>query len=371
MLKLSTTAPGKKQGFRYAWLRACFAALLLTIATANHVVAQTSMNGATPSGLAPGAPSGSFALSGFDNVNLYNGNMNFHLPLVSVGGRGGAGTVIGLPINQKWTVEQYTGGNPADPKYYPNSSWWKTTYGVPYAFSTIEGRTGGDWIGSCMYNSQGDTEPVYGRTLLRLTFRALDGTEYELRDALTGGQPQNVPRLPNGCPASRPARGKVFVTTDGTSATFISDDDLYDDDALVNTYLNETPSGYLLFRDGTRYRFDGGHLSWIRDRNGNRLTFTGSQSGTSPATTITDSLNRQIVITQSISHQTYGLCDSISYKGFGGAERTIWIAYTKLDSALRSGYSLQTYQQLFPSLYGASPYMQHNPSVVGSVWLPD
>ena len=47
------------------------------------VTAQTSSatDGSTPLGLQPGAPAGSYPLSSFDNVNLYNGNLNFRLPL--------------------------------------------------------------------------------------------------------------------------------------------------------------------------------------------------------------------------------------------------------------------------------------------------
>lgn len=39
----------------------------------------TTSNGMTPSGLTTGAPNGSYALSGFDNINLFNGNLNFRL----------------------------------------------------------------------------------------------------------------------------------------------------------------------------------------------------------------------------------------------------------------------------------------------------
>ena len=66
--------------------------LLLSMLTATLTVAQEQVtDGTTPLGLSPGAPAGSYALSDFDNVNLFNGNLNFALPLVKVGGRGGAG----------------------------------------------------------------------------------------------------------------------------------------------------------------------------------------------------------------------------------------------------------------------------------------
>lgn len=65
--------------------------LLVTCGLSFAVGAQTSAtDGSTPLGLQPGAPAGSYALSGFDNVNLYNGNLSFQLSLLGVSGRGGA-----------------------------------------------------------------------------------------------------------------------------------------------------------------------------------------------------------------------------------------------------------------------------------------
>src|SRR2546430_1874740 len=49
---------------------------------------KTATAGWTPLAQQPGAPAGSYALSGFDNVNLFNGNLNFRLPLMHVGDRG-------------------------------------------------------------------------------------------------------------------------------------------------------------------------------------------------------------------------------------------------------------------------------------------
>jgi len=63
--------------FKWALLIVAFSPLSST-----SVFGQTTSNtdGSTPLSLTPGAPAGSFALSGFDNVNLFNGNLNFHLP---------------------------------------------------------------------------------------------------------------------------------------------------------------------------------------------------------------------------------------------------------------------------------------------------
>lgn len=70
--------------FRLLWLS------LVLAFTAAAARAQTSTSGMTPAGLAPGSPAGSYALSGFEDVNLFNGNLNFNLPLLRIGGRGSA-----------------------------------------------------------------------------------------------------------------------------------------------------------------------------------------------------------------------------------------------------------------------------------------
>ena len=91
-----------------------FIIAVVTSVAAISVFGQTSPNdGTTPSGMTPGAPAGSYALSGFENVNLYNGNLNFHLPLLTVGGRGGAGYTITLAIDNKdWNVRTYENPDP-------------------------------------------------------------------------------------------------------------------------------------------------------------------------------------------------------------------------------------------------------------------
>ncbi|MCI0662838.1 MAG: hypothetical protein L0220_17355, partial [Acidobacteria bacterium] len=84
-------------------------ALLLTMAVVS-APGQTRSNydGQTPSGLAPGSPAGSYALSGFDTINLYNGKLNFRLPLITIGGRGSAGFTKYLTIEKNWDLKSRT-----------------------------------------------------------------------------------------------------------------------------------------------------------------------------------------------------------------------------------------------------------------------
>lgn len=345
-----------------------------------------AQNGTTPVGLAPGSPAGSYSLSGFETINPYSGNLNFNLPLLGVSGRGGAGTSVQLTINQKWTVKE--GQDFGDPYQYAEDVWWNEIYTRDKSYNNpikLVGRRGGDYLSQ--YCGLGAGWTIYYKTLTRLTFTSPDGTEYEMRDQATGGAPYTVP---NCSLNNNHSRGTVFVSSDGSFATFISDAPIYDDIWGTVGWGNETygqtftPSGYLYTRDGTVYRFDGS-LSWMRDRNGNKMTFTYGSGG---LTKITDSLNREITFEYDVNDTTtssdgtpYGLCDKITYKGFGGATRVIRITYKNMEYLLRSGYSIQTHRQLFPNIYPPSypsghpaeyyASQQFNPQKAAAVWLPD
>ncbi len=336
-------------------------AALLLISLARNGSAQDGLLGQTPIGLAPGSPAGSYSLSGFDTINLFNGNLNFNLPLLGVAGRGEAQTSVNLAINFKWMLKSYVGPN-GDNIYYPEGGWWTPENG--YGPGLMVGRYGG----LISYCAQSGGFNYYGKTLSRITFVTPDGTEFELRDQLTGGRPIDTPY----CSAGNASRGTVFVTADGTSATFVSDDTIVDSFYPQGDGDFFYPSGYLMLRDGKRYRIDLGRVTWMRDRNGNKLTFTYGPLGVGRVTKITDSLNREVTFTYDVSDVApYGLCDHIIFKGYGGAERKIRVSHTNLGSALRSGFALQTYAQLFPQLNGADSTLTFDPTVTSAVWLPN
>ncbi len=338
--------------------------LSLSVAKAQQTTTSVT-DGSTPSGLQPGSPAGSYALSGFDNVNLYNGNLNFHLPLVQISGRGSAQMTSVLALNVKsWHVSHFhkemPDGNTLD-SYKPTQLGWRPYSG--YGAGRLSGRHYG------LNTSSNLTCTWYSKTLSRITFSMPGGTEFELRDQQTNGQP-----LSSSCNQGA-NRGKIFVTADGTAATFISDTDVVDDTGInILGPRGFSVSGYLMLRDGTRYRIDGGNVTWIRDRNGNTLRF----AYTSSSMTITDSLNRTVTVNFNVSDvQPYGLCDHIIYKGFGGADRIIRVSHTSLENVLRpnSGYTKKTLggpNGLFPELTGGSPSTEYNPTdMTSAVWLPD
>ncbi len=348
--------------FRLSVLLICLCASIIT-ARSQAPFFQPSAAAFTPLTEQPGAPAGSYPLSGFDNVNLFNGHLNFSLPLMQVGGRGGAGYTMMLPIEQHWqviTVAVPTCGPTgctypeANYRYIANPLWWT---GVRPGFSpgVLQGRQSGSqpiYLQACGGH-------VFSKTLTRLTFTAPNGTEFELRDRQTGGEP--LSGGPSPCVGGL-SRGKVFVTADGSAITFISDAAI-SDERQPNPQFVLSPSGYLMFRDGTRYRIDNGRVTWIQDTNGNRVNFT--YSGNS-LTGITDSLNRHIDLSTG----------AISFKGANGETRTIRVFSAPLSTALRKHpdgspeYTIKTFAQLFPNLQNPQQGTFDIP-VTTAVELPD
>src|SRR6185369_14383662 len=156
-----------------------FSLSLIAFAFANTAAQQQATDGATPLGLSPGAPAGSYPLSDFEDVNLFNGTLNFSLPLLKIEGRHEAAYSLMLRIDHKWLVQKEAyDGQPPSYIYTPQPGWWTDLgWAQIYSLGRVEMRQGGsrDFVlgsGGCGY--------IHRQTLTRLTFIAPDGTEYEL-----------------------------------------------------------------------------------------------------------------------------------------------------------------------------------------------
>ncbi|MBK7598276.1 MAG: hypothetical protein IPJ07_07010 [Acidobacteria bacterium] len=319
---------------------------------------QNVTNGSTPPSLAPGTPIGTYPLSEMERYNAYTRETSLQFPLGVSAGRGSAGFTRILTIGRrKWTVDKSYNVAYGWPIYTPTDSWWNTPVDF-YKAPRMLMRRVSDPNNICLSPSQGGPTVTY--TLTRLTFTAPDGTEFEFRDAATGGQKQYSSCSP-GVP--RFNRGTLFRTADGAAATFIASSDVYDAtnlDLTGTTFLG----GDLYLSDGTRYHFrnDDGYVEWIRDRNGNRISFSyrmvfvNNQIMTT--TTITDSLNRQVVYESGVTEAPYGTGMRVTFSGFGGAVRKIFVTEKQLSQQLlrntQAGDStaVKTYAQLF-ALNGA------------------
>ena len=313
----------------------------------------SATDGSTPAGLQPGAPAGSYSLGGFDNVNLFNGHMNFGLPLLHIGGRGGAGYTINLDLERQWRTRKTTS---APWVTWPETGPWNGPQ-VGYSPGVMVGRVVGvPNSGTCEENEG------WRDTLTRLTFIGADGTEYEFRDVLHNGDAQSSYYNSDCSIGSTASRGKVFVTKDGSGVTFISDAEILD---AYSFYIDEIyPSGYLLLKDGTRYHISDGVVTSIQDRNGNKVTLENV------GRLITDSLNRTVTVAYRYDTWPQSDHDEITFKGTAGTTRTLRVWYSAMSTALRSGFSIQTYQQLFPEMNGSTSE-SFNPTVATSLELPD
>lgn len=298
----------------------------------------------TPLALTPGMPTGA-RIEDYASVNLFNGHLAFSLPLTTVGGRGGLNVPMALSIERIWQAAfrcDVTSTGQTICRRYANPAWWGR-YQVGYGPGLVEGRR--------------NAAVVY-------TFKDSTGTEHELRDTATKGQPNPQ--------ETSFVRGTNFTSVDGSSITFVSDfivNDVMPDRNPLMAY------GYLLLPNGTQYRVEDGLVKWIRDRNGNKITYDYELNINVGyrVKTITDAIGRTITINYDVNDPTLGLCDQIILPGFAATSRTITITKSALGSALRSDQPQpQTFGQLFPQIQNDINFNNtFNPTVVSGVVLPN
>src|SRR5262245_51147046 len=159
------------------------ALLSAPLARAQEDTELSAIDGSTPLALTPGAPAGAFALSGFDTVNLYNGNLNFRLPLLTISGRGEAESGLTLAIERRWRIRKKT--QPEGPTWYwVEENPWSTVepgYGPGVLVTRFA-------VQEVQKNAQ--NQITFQRSLTRMTFISSTGTETELRDQTFEGQPK-------------------------------------------------------------------------------------------------------------------------------------------------------------------------------------
>jgi hypothetical protein len=361
---------------------------LVTIAGATFILCLTSSQAraqettsvtdqGTPSVLERGThPLGSFGGGEIDSINLFNGNLNLRLPLASKDGRAGLGASVVLAYNSKtWRTEGVPlmdGTN--NQAYLPfNESWDPTHTEIAYGWSLFPGRmasrASGQGTSQTVTCGASPGKPAFDKTLTTVTFIAPDGTEYTFRDKASDGQFHQVAT----CMGNN--RGRIWYTTDGTAATFVSDADIVDIpqiDIAVPAFV----SGTVYLRDGTRFRIDDGLTTWQEDRNGNRINFTYTFSKNVDTWTTIDTLGRTIVVAlykpDSVSGET--LLATITTTDATNTSRVTSIYGDNLWAARTDGSGTPTYGSLFGSDvsgFAISASETFSPVVVTRVELPE
>ncbi len=384
--------------------------VLAVVAHADITITNDPTSAFTPAGLEPGSPVGSFVLSGFETINVFNGSLNLALPLLRVRGRGESGTTVFQIIDRKWsaeTTQTCTVGNSngaelecgpenvEKPAGEPTALWkrWDPGYSAGALFGRIA-RT----FATCNVPPIDPYENLFD-VLTRLTFVGADGSEIQLVDVATMGRPEEAPNL---CQLTQGTfnRGKEFVSIDGSAVTFVSNADILDDFDVNSTDddLISDLNGKLMFPDGRTFSITDSRVTKIRDRNGNETTFDYFDDGmgnvlAEHVKTITDPLGRTTNFDYDVA-QDYEDCQSngganngtlhtIKYTGFEDTEHTIYICYQPLGGHLRQSGSIQnstgTYQLmtygnaggLFPTFSDTGASDIYDPDVVAWIELPD
>jgi len=241
-----------------------------------------------------------------------------------------------LNVEADWKMEKdqfCESGGPCEWAKAPAALWW-TPFRTGYGPGVLIGRVG-------KLEEQCPTWVAAIKTLARLTFIAPDGTETELRDEQSNGEPHVTPTCSLPPPHSR---GAAFKSFDGSALTFISDSEVLESE---NAGVLDSLSGYLLFPSGLRYRISDGLVQWIRDRNGNLLEF--QYDAMRRVTLITDATKRQIQIAYYVNNCPVGggHCDEITYKGTGGQDRLIRVRRSGIQQYLEPPYLPKSKQELW------------------------
>jgi YD repeat-containing protein len=373
-------ASNQRVGARLNAACAIMFVLAISISTFAQSI-RSPLSGFTPPAVAPGSPAGSFALSGFDTINPATRSLNVSLTLRTVQGRGSVSIPLALNLGLQWNIISTPACAQVEPPhgcvawkftFAPTSNWWNSGSGISTSYlpGLVKLRLAGDDRYTLIDQTNGyRLGEKNGVTTSAFTATLPDRSEIELRDAPSNGKPD----FPSALTGKN--RGRIFMSMDGSAASFIPAGDVVDQVALPPGVLDA--NGWLYTKDGTRMRIESGRPTSIVDRNGNLTT------------AVYDSYGRTISVTDSNGKATtisYGTgtnctaCDEIQYPGTDGTTHSIIVRHQPLSAPgmLRSGFTVKKHSELFtnpgvstPNTWGPSTDTDVDPSLPYEVVLPN
>ena len=257
---------------------------LFAFSTLTTITLWAQTGGIGNPGEAPGTPAQSYALSGVDHVNYLNGKLNVSIPVLAIGGRGGASSSVSVPIEREWSVYNSSG------VYGPSTALWPTL-APAYALGTLN--VVADSANPFGCNLGGGSWAGFGPFTTNIVWTSGNGTQTILYDTAYNGEKKGADLQSCSQLAGYPYtnRGRTFRSMDGTDLTFVADADIYDGGN------GGSIPGTLITRDGVRRRFGSDtFLNLVGDRNGNQINYTWSGTANGGITTATDPVGRQDTI---------------------------------------------------------------------------
>ena len=322
--------------------------LVGVVVTGRVALGQNAYDRGTPAESKGGQSSMStYAQDKIETVNLANGNLNMHIPLVTIGGRGSAAYTVALTYNSKvWSANHVTedltppGGPPFKIEHYA------TTYDDGNLTKPNLIPLGSGWSmskGPAIKVRQVNIDPLncpglgeggrFKYALTKVWVVLPDGSEVEMRDDLTDGAPYPVPNPCANDTVDR-NRGRVWHSTDGSAITYLADVD-NGFNPQVNNY-----SGSVFLSDGTRLVIGtGGRCSKMIDRNGNILEFTYDDTTAGGSVTYTDQLGRQVTVQAVVVNVDQIVGAAITINGYGTVgPRTVFVDGGAIGANLRADF---------------------------------
>jgi RHS repeat-associated protein len=288
-----------------------------------------------------------------ETVNLANGNLNVHIPLVTVGGRGSASYTLALSYNSKlWSPAHNTEkfkdpngnvhtyehigatfdrGMMTRPNLFVFNAGWSIQKGPAIKIKQVN---------IDPINIQNPQQFGYKYVLTKAWLELPDGSEVELRDDVSDGAPALCPI--DGTGFHQPIdmnRGRIWHSTDGTAITYVTDAD--------NGVVTGNATGTVFLSDGTQLRMiqpSGGGATvctQITDHNGNILTIAYDVPSIN-SVTYTDSLGRLVLLEPIWDNNNPPtiIGATITIKGYNGtADRKFTINTGAIGDNLRSDFA--------------------------------